>query len=359
MGGTFPARTLGYQRRFIKGCLDALNGYVHDSLEEAIKTNEKAENRCIGLTVETRPDQCSDQQIADMLSYGTTRVELGVQSLRNDILEGIDRGHTVEDSIEATERCKDAGIKVCYHMMPGLPGTTSEEDLKDFKKLFHDNRFRPDMLKIYPTLVVEGTELYEMWSSGGYEPLGTGEAAELIAKVKSIVPEYVRIQRVQRDIPSQLIEAGVKKSNLRQYAWEVMEEQGSSCRCIRCREAGRSDKEVKDIELRHISYEASDGTEHFFELGDGDLLVGYARLRMKENMIPTLRELKVVGKMTPLDSEPISYQHTGYGTILLNSCEDKALGYGRIRVTSGIGAREYYRDHGYELKGPYMFKDLQ
>ncbi len=358
MGGTFPARPLEYQREFIKGCLDALNGSIGSSLEDSIKTNERGKNRCIGLTVETRPDHCVEEHTANMLSYGTTRVELGVQCLRNDILNDINRGHGVEETIRATTLCKDHGLKVCYHMMPGLPGSSDEDDLDDFKQLFEDTRFRPDMLKIYPTLVVKGTELYEMWKRGEYQPLSTKEAAELVAHIKSIVPPYVRIQRVQRDIPSPLIEAGVKKSNLRQYAWEVMEERGLRCRCIRCREAGRSDLKMGEIELDQITYSASGGTEHFFELGDGTLLTGYARLRVKEGIPPTLRELKVVGHMTPLGSDPISYQHSGHGDRLLSACEQIASKYGKIRVTSGIGAREYYRKKGYILKGPYMFKYL-
>ncbi len=358
MGGTFPARKLEYQRNFIKGCLDALNDNKEPTLAESIKKNETANNRCIGITVETRPDQCSEEQIANMLPYGTTRVELGVQCLRNDILKKINRGHGVEETVKATKLCKDHGLKVCYHMMPGLPGSTVEEDLEDFKKLFDDPRFRPDMLKIYPTLVVKGTELYDMWKGNEYKPLSTDAAAKLVAQIKAAVPPYVRIQRVQRDIPSQLIEAGVKKSNLRQYAWDVMERRGLECRCIRCREAGRSDSEIGEIKLKHIKYCASEGTEHFLELGGKKLLTAYARLRVKEGTTPTLRELKVVGHMTPLDSEPISYQHSGYGNRLLQVCEDIASEYGKIRVTSGIGAREYYRGKGYVLDEPYMFKNL-
>ncbi|MFO8109313.1 MAG: tRNA uridine(34) 5-carboxymethylaminomethyl modification radical SAM/GNAT enzyme Elp3 [Thermoplasmata archaeon] len=358
MGGTFPARPLKYQHEFVKDCLDALNGSKENCLKDAIKKNETAVNRCIGLTVETRPDYCGRTELKKMLSYGTTRVELGVQCLRDDILNNIQRGHGTEESIKATELCKDHGLKVCYHMMPGLPGSSPKQDLKDFERLFNHEEFMPDMIKIYPTLVVEGTELYNMWKRGEYSPLSTREAAKLVAKIKSVVPPYVRIQRVQRDIPSPLIQSGVKNSNLRQYVWDEMEKQGSACRCIRCREAGRRQVTLEKIELKHRTYKASGGTEHFLELGDGHLLIGYARLRVKEDHPPTLRELKVVGHMTPLDSDPISYQHTGCGNKLLEACESIASEWGKIRVTSGIGAREYYRDRGYALDGYYMVKSI-
>ncbi len=361
MGGTFPSRDIDYQHGFVKGCLDALNGFRSTSLEGAIRSNEIAPNRCIGLTVETRPDNCGEKVLHQMLSYGTTRVELGVQSLDDDTLKRIDRGHLTKDSIRATESCKDYGLKVCYHMMPGLPGTSKEEDLENFKMIFEDDRFRPDMLKIYPTLVVKGTELYDLWKEGKYVPLDTQHAAELVAEIKTIVPPYVRIQRVQRDIPSPLVEAGVKKSNLRQYAWKVMKEKGESCGCIRCREAGLSDKtvETEDLRLKELTYHASGGVEYFLEIGNEDLLVAYARLRIKDGISPTLRELKVVGEMTPLDSEPSSYQHAGYGSELLMRCEEIAGEFhDQIRVTSGIGVREYYRNHDYEMDGYYMVKDL-
>ncbi len=356
MGGTFPARDLGYQRDFVKGCLDALNGLESSSLEDSIRENETAPNRCIGLTVETRPDHCGPEELDNMLSYGTTRVELGVQSVNDKILVKMGRGHGVRETVEATERCKDRGLKVCYHIMPGLPGSSPEEDLRGFREIFSDQRFMPDMIKIYPTLVVEGTELHRMWKRGEYEPLSTPEAAELIARMKALIPPYVRIQRVQRDIPSPIIEAGVVNSNLRQYVWDEMEKKGLVCRCLRCREAGRALPVPEDVDLIHREYSASGGVEHFFELGDGETMVAYARLRMKDGIPPTIRELRVVGHMTPLDTSSIHLQHSGYGNRLLEVCEEFASGV--IRVTSGIGVREYYRQRGYELRGPYMVKNL-
>jgi len=361
MGGTFPARDWEYQKRFVKGCLDGLNGRPSKSLEEAKKINETADIRCIGLTIETRPDYCKSPHLKRMLELGATRVEMGVQSLRDEILEKIDRGHDVADTVEATRTAKEMGFKVCYHMMPGLPGSEPQEDLDEFKRLFTDTRFRPDLLKIYPTLVVEGTELYEMWKNDEYTPLKTEEASKLVAEMKSSVPPYVRIQRVQRDIPTPFVEAGIMKSNLRQYARNSLKEKDLTCRCIRCREAGHQGIDIppENIELKSLEYQASDGTEVFLELGDGTNLVGYARLRICEDHLPIIRELKVVGTMTPVKDLGKRFQHQGYGKLLVQECENLASeGSDKLRVISGVGAREYYRKLDYRLEGHYMVKKL-
>ncbi|MBS3817445.1 MAG: tRNA uridine(34) 5-carboxymethylaminomethyl modification radical SAM/GNAT enzyme Elp3 [Candidatus Thermoplasmatota archaeon] len=362
MGGTFPARDWNYQKDFVKGCLDGLNGTTSPGLEKAKERNEKADKRCIGLTVETRPDHCKEKELERMLELGVTRVEIGVQSIRDEILEEIDRGHSVEDSIEATRLAKEKGLKVCYHIMPGLPGMDNTKDLDDFLTLFKDQRFQPDMLKIYPTLVVEGTELYERWKDGEYEPLSTNKAAKLIAEMKAAVPKYVRIQRVQRDIPSPLVDGGVKKSNLRQYARKELKSKKADCDCIRCREGGHSKDNVdlSSLDLKKFVYEASGGVEHYLELSDPEgLLVGYARLRTDGRAVPTVRELKVVGEMTPVDENRREYQHSGFGSEMLKECEDLARERGdKLRITSGVGAREYYRKHGYELEKPYMVKEF-
>ncbi|MEF8835059.1 MAG: tRNA uridine(34) 5-carboxymethylaminomethyl modification radical SAM/GNAT enzyme Elp3 [Candidatus Thermoplasmatota archaeon] len=360
MGGTFPAREWSYQKNFVKGCFDALNDRKSDTLIKAQTKNENSDRRCVGMTIETRPDYCGDQELDRMLQLGGTKVEIGVQSLRNDVLEYIRRGHTVEDSIEATRLAKQRGFKVCYHVMPGLRGMNRRKDLDDFIKLFEDQRFRPDMLKIYPALVVKGTDIYDEWKEGKYDPLSTEEASELIAEMKSKVPKYVRIQRVQRDIPSPIVEGGVKKSNLRQYAREELKKKGETCECIRCREAGHSDDEVdmNSLDLKTIKYEASGGKEHFLELSDDkDVLLGYARLRFDDEIPPTIRELKVVGEMTPVHEDGEDFQHSGFGARLLEKCETLARKEGDVvRVISGVGARNYYRKFGYRLKGPYMEK---
>ncbi len=362
MGGTFPARPWRYQRQFVKRCFDGLNSEPSASLAEAHKKNETGKNRCIGLTVETRPDVCSEIELSHMHTLGVTRIELGVQSIKNESLENVERGHTVQDTVKATRLAKDYGFKICYHMMPGLPGSTPEGDLRDFKILFTDQRFRPDMVKIYPTLVLKGTKLFDMWKRGEYTPISTEDATKLVAKMKASVPDYVRIQRVQRDIPSPIIDAGVKKSNLRQYAKRFMDDMGMECKCIRCREAGRSETMIspKDLHLKKMSYDASEGEEYFLEFSDRNILVAYARLRISSSCPPTIRELKVVGEMTPIHEEGTGYQHRGYGKMLIEECENTASRHGthEIRVTSGVGVREYYRKMNYYLKKGYMVKDL-
>ncbi|RLF51349.1 MAG: tRNA uridine(34) 5-carboxymethylaminomethyl modification radical SAM/GNAT enzyme Elp3 [Thermoplasmata archaeon] len=371
MGGTFPARDIFYQKWFVKRCYDAMNGKNARNLEEAKKINEKAKHRCIGLTIETRPDWCQMQQIDLMLELGATRVELGAQILDDKVLYEMNRGHTVFDTIMATRLAKDAGLKVCYHIMPGLPGSSYENDLESFKKMFRDERFRPDMLKIYPTLVVKPSILYEKWKKGEYEPLKEEDAIDLIAEMKKYVPEWVRIQRVERDIPSYMIEEGIKKSNLRELVHKKMKELGYQCRCIRCREVGhkyyKEGKIPKDIELRKIEYLASNGREIFISLEDReeDLIIAYCRLRIpfkhNEEKVAIVRELKVHGPMVEIGKRYYDrWQHKGFGKILMEEAEKIALRFGKekLLVLSGVGAKEYYRKLGYSEYGFYMAKKI-
>jgi elongator complex protein 3 len=372
MGGTITSRPLGYQHWFVSRCLQAMNDYQSNrppaegqsparfrSFDEEAAANETAAVRNIGTTFETRPDYCRPQDIDRMLSLGATKVELGVQSTRDDLLQGMKRGHSVQDSVQAAASLREAGLKVGFHMMPGLPGSTPEIDLQVFLELFSDDRFRPDYLKIYPTLVVEGTELHRMYCRGDYSPLQDGEAAELVSRIKEILPGYVRLQRVQRDIPAPLILAGVKKSNLRQLAQQRLAARGGRCRCIRCREAGLLHVTHADVSLRRETYQAAGAEEHFlsFEGQDGTL-VGFLRLRLSEQA--RVRELHVYGPMLPIGSRAEGWQHRGFGERLVQSAEELArdAGYTSLQITSGIGARGYYRRLGYGLVGPYMEKRL-
>lgn len=364
MGGTITSMPLGYQCWFVKRCLEAMNDHpyankdtIWRSFREVAADNNRASVRNVGITFETRPDWCKAVHIKRMLYLGATKVELGVQSLYDEVLIKIRRGHTVEETVKANRLLREAGLKVGFHMMPGLPGSTPEMDLKMFKDLFENPNFRPDYLKIYPTLVIEGTELYNMWKRGEYEPLDSEEAADLISRIKGMLPRYTRLQRVQRDIPAHLIAAGVKKSNLRQLARRHLEDRGGACRCIRCREAGlRGISE--EISLNIESYEACGSTEHFisFETVD-DTLVAFLRLRLGREA--RIRELHVYGPLVPLGKKG-GWQHRGIGSALLERAEElaKDAGYEKIYVTSGIGVRGYYASSGYRLNEPYMEKDL-
>jgi elongator complex protein 3 len=372
MGGTITARPLAYQRWFIKRCLQAMNDYPgtgapagrkpyrYQSFADVAAANEVAAVRNIGTTFETRPDYCGPKENENMLLLGATKVELGVQSTRDDLLERMKRGHTVEDTVTANRALREAGLKVGFHMMPGLPGSSPETDLQVFRELFSDERFRPDYLKIYPTLVVEGTELYRQYQRKEYTPLEDETAAELVSRIKEILPGYVRLQRVQRDIPASLIVAGVRKSNLRQLASQRLVARGGRCRCIRCREAGLLHVTDLDVSLKDETYRAAGAVEHFlsFEGQDGTL-VGFLRLRISAEA--RVRELHVYGPMLPIGSREDGWQHRGFGEKLLAAAEELAFdaGYGLLQITSGIGARGYYRRFGYERKGPYMAKNIR
>ncbi|MFQ6107254.1 MAG: tRNA uridine(34) 5-carboxymethylaminomethyl modification radical SAM/GNAT enzyme Elp3 [Thermoplasmata archaeon] len=364
MGGTFTAFDEEYQRDFVRQCFDGLNGKISSSLEEAQRRNETAKSRCIGLTIETRPDCLHDQDVARSLSYGVTRVEIGVQTTNDEVLHNVRRGHGVEEVKEATARAKDAGLKVCYHLMPGLPGMTPQDDLDSFKEIFDDPAYRPDMLKIYPTAVVKGTELYDMWKRGEFEPYDTQTVAELVARIKSLVPPWIRIQRIQRDIPIPLTGGGSRKGNLRELARQLLRSRGRTCNCIRCREIGRienHDHSLNRAKLERREYEASGGSEVFISLEDGDALFGYARLRQC-NGLARLRELRVLGELVPFEEEPgTRWQHQGIGSALLRECERIAgceWNSRQLHVTSGVGARKYYEMFRFSRVGPYMVKSL-
>ncbi len=370
MGGTFTARPQSYQEWFVKRAFDALNGVNAKTLEEAQLINEEAKNRCIGLTVETRPDWFMEREIDFALKLGATRVELGIQTVYDKILEFVKRGHSIKESIISTRLAKDAGFKINYHMMPGLPGSSPEKDFMAFKELFENPNFRPDMLKIYPTLVVKGTELYDMWKRGEYQPYTLEEMVELLIKVISIVPPWVRIQRIQRDIPAKFIEAGVKKGDLRAIVLREMEKRGIRCPDIRCREVGR--KNGHNFELVRRDYDASRGKEIFlsFEDEEEDSIAAFLRLRKPSDYAhrpeirdsAIVRELKVFGKEVPVGvREDSSWQHHGLGRELMSEAENIAKsewGVGRVVVISGVGVRNYYRKLGYERFGPYMAKKI-
>lgn len=374
MGGTFPARDIDYQKFFVKMCFDALNGTESSNLYYSHLLNETAECRCIGLTVESRPDFFTYQEVDLSLELGATRVELGVQILDNYVLYKNERGHGVEEVAEATRIAKDAGFKVCYHIMPGLPYSSKHNDLEKFKLIFEDDRFRPDMLKIYPTLVVENSKLYEMWMRGEYVPLREEEAIKLIAEMKKIVPPYVRIQRIQRDIPSNIVVDGVKRGDLRELIKEYMSKMGMRCRCLRCREVGRKSFDSIRPEINILEYRASEGKEFFigFEDLEADINIGYVRLRFPSDRFhrpemygsAIIREIKVFGKEIEIGKRPSNHeawQHRGIGKILMEKAEiiSKEHGYDRLMVISGVGAREYFRKLGYERMGPYMAKKIK
>lgn len=398
MGGTFPSFPKAYRDTFIRDCLMAMNDFSSkflggmkrfksffelpgdlsdmerekrvlqklkrmkrkSTLEAEQRRNERSRVRCVSLVLETRPDYAKKKHALDMLRLGCTKVEVGVQAVSDDVLEGIERGHTVQDSIDATRILKDLGFKVTYHMMIGLKGA---DDLDMFSRIFNDESFKPDMLKIYPCMVLKGTKLYDEWKQGRFKPITTKEAKVVLKSIKEMVPPYVRINRIQRDIPTYMTEAGVDMTNLRQQVLEELHAEGKECNCIRCREVGRKgDSGTTHIKI--YSYSASGGDE-FFISAENNGLLGFCRMRFPSASVTreitedsaVIRELHVYGTALGIGKKGKS-QHSGWGQKLLEKAEEIALQNNRrkIVIISGIGVRPYYRKFGYRKQGPYMVK---
>ncbi len=432
-GGSWNAYPEKYREWFVKECFRACNqilglsGFTKSyklvgfrkssSLTGAQKKNETAKHRVIGLTIETRPDLINEQEILHLRKIGCTRVELGVQTIYDDILKKCRRGHGIKKTAKATKLLKDAGFKVDYHLMPGLPGATFKKDIKMFKKIFKNPDFMPDTIKIYPCTVIAGTELYNLWKRRKYKPLDDKQLVKMLIKIKSeIVPRFCRIARLIRDIPSTSIAAGNKITNLRECIQEEMQNKGLKCKCLRCREIGhRRFAKIKNkkskikntnekLKIFIDKYQASDGTEYFLSSEDKKRKAVYAFLRLRlpsvmchsresgnpkriimdspiklgndkftidlKYLIPELanaaliRELHTYGHLIPLKTEnrklKTDVQHTGFGKKLLEKAENIARNnnYKKIAVISGIGVREYYRKLGYKLEGSYMIKQI-
>ena len=375
-GGTFVAVPLDYQTGFVKGVYDGLNGVESASLVNAQSFNETAASRCVGLTLESKPDWCRPEDVDLMLSYGITRLEIGVQSLDDEVLSRSNRGHTTEDSARAFQVARDAGLKVTAHMMPGLPGATPAEDLECLRRLFEDESFKPDMSKLYPTLVVPGTSLARQFESGLYTPYETETVVELLSEMKRFVPDWHRIMRIQREIPAKEIEGGVRDGNLRQLVLERARRKGFGCKCIRCREVvlRAPDELAKDdsLEYRERRYTASDGEEVFgsYEFSRSGVISAFARMRvpstrarrpeMRDSAV--VRELRVYGRVVQVGQrEDAAWQHRGLGASLMRRMEKIAseeFDARRLLVTSAVGTRNYYRKLGYERQGPYMSRPL-
>ncbi|KAK5019397.1 Elongator subunit, partial [Cryomyces antarcticus] len=195
MGGTFMSLPESYRNEFISQLHNALSGYQTSNVDEAVMAGEMSNTKCVGITIETRPDYCLDQHLSDMLRYGCTRLEIGVQSLYEDVARDTNRGHTVAAVAETFKLAKDAGFKVVSHMMPDLPNVGMERDLDQFREYFENPAFRTDGLKIYPTLVIRGTGLYELWRTGRYKNYTPNALIDLVARILALIPPWTRIYR--------------------------------------------------------------------------------------------------------------------------------------------------------------------
>jgi len=376
VGGSFTFYPKRYQEWFVRRCFDGANGKKSKNLKETQKKNEKAKNRIVGISIETRPDLINEEEGKWLRKLGVTMVEIGVQSVFDEILEKNETGLNAEKIAKATKILKDAGFKVLYHLMPNLMGSDPNLDKKCFEIVFSDERFKPDWIKIYPTMVTKESRLYKFWKEGKYKPYTDEELIELLIQVKKELPYWVRVTRILRDIPAPKVVAGCKISNLREVVKKEMEKRGIFCHCIRCREVRERYDPKEKVYLFREDYDASGGKEIFlsFENKERTKLFSYLRLRVpsqiferKKHFIPTLensaivREIQTLGEIVPIGIKKIAPQHRGLGKKLVKEAEKiakKEFSLNKIAVISGIGARDYWRKLSYKLKGTYMIKRL-
>jgi len=398
IGGSFSVYPKNYKIWFLSNCFAAANKskYVLDkkvnweSLRKEQKINEKSKQRIIGISIETRPDLITKEEILNLRNLGVTMVELGVQTIFDEVLKKCKRGHGKKETAFATKLLKDSGFKVLYQMMPNLPGSSIKKDLECFKEIFENPDFKPDWLKIYPCVVCKNSKLYTIWKEGNYKPYSDKTLVNLLVKIKQKLPYWVRLARLFRDIPSYKIEGGCKISNLREVVLEKMKKEKQTCHCIRCREVRENYDSKEKIYLFREDYKASGGKEIFlsFENKKREKIFSFLRLRIPsgQNFIPVLensaiiRELQTYGQLVPISKNRIalpaslpanSYavlgglqagpQHKGLGKKLIKTAEDitkKELDLNKISVISGVGARNYYRKLGYKLNNTYVVKQI-
>jgi elongator complex protein 3 len=383
LGGCWTAYPQDYQEWFIQRCFDALNGTEFDSLAEAQKYNQTTDHRDVGLVIETRPDEITPEVLVHLRRLGVTKVQLGAQSFDDQILALNRRGHTALTTLKATVLLRAAGFKIVYHWMPNLIGATPESDRIDFNRMWNEG-FCPDEIKIYPTQLVESSDLYQVWKEGKYQPYSTEQLVQLIADIKPSIPPYCRVNRVIRDIPADYIIAGSKRSSLRQDALKELTRRGQQCRCIRCREVRDQEIDPSQLGFQDFTYAAANAQEHFLNFfTPDDHLVAYLRLSIATNinnnefensnkklyqLIPELqgaaiiREVHVYGQSLEVGSEQAgAAQHIGLGTTLLKKAEEitKQAGLKKLVVISAIGTREYYRSRGFVQGDLYMTKTLE
>ncbi len=388
IGGTWSFYDQEYQEEFIKEIFRASNNFLakegeeiekdSKTLEELQKINETAGARVIGLSVETRPDYINEEELNRLRRYGVTKVEIGVQHLDDKVLEYNKRGIKTSLVAEATELLRNAGFKIVYHMMPNLPKSNLQMDVEMFKRLFSGKDFHPDMIKIYPCVVLQKTGLYEIWKRGEFKAYTDEELTKILISIKKDIPPYVRLIRVIRDIPATYIMAGSKMSNLRQIIQQDQKKNDWVCRCIRCREVRNEEVLLENYLLSRIEYETQTGKEIFLSFEHKDKkenkCVAFCRLRLpNKNMFSNLsgdlevlkdtaiiRELHTYGQLVRINEEGGQSQHRGFGRRLMEEAENiaRTSGYKKIAVISGVGVCEYYRTLGYGLDRTYMVKKI-
>jgi elongator complex protein 3 len=383
LGGTFSSYRRDYQKWFVRRCFEAMNplppsplgggagGREESGLKEAHLINETALHRNVGLSVETRPDEVSPAELAWFRSLGVTKVQMGVQSLDDHILELNQRGHTVAEAQRATALLRAAGFKIVLHWMPNLLGATPDSDRADFPHLWEG--FCPDEIKIYPTQLLETAPLNEYWQRGEYHPYTTEELVNLIADVKATIPRYCRVNRIIRDIPSPHVVAGNRRSSLRQDVHAEMARRGKHCDCIRCREVGAAKVDTALLRLDDLIYHPDGAEEHFLSfVTPDDKITGFLRLSLPGSQSPTtglsdledaaiIREIHIYGQSLAVGTEQSgAAQHAGLGMRLLVDAGRIASkkGYRRMAVIAAVGTRQYYLERGFERGELFLVKTI-
>jgi len=389
LGGTWSFYPQNYQIWFIKRAFDAMNDFnsrsnryldvssevkekkvAWEDLFQAQKKNEKAHSRCVGLVLETRPDYIDEKEAVKLRKFGCTKVQIGVQSLDDKILNLNKRGHKVKETRKAFEILRSAGFKIHAHWMPNLYGSNPEKDIEDYKKLFSGPFLRPDELKIYPCSLINNTELYKLYKNKKWKPYTEKQLIKVLSKCFEMTPRYCRISRVVRDISSDDIVAGNKKSNFRQIVDNFLKVNNIRVVEIRSREIKNEKISFQDLEFKKTSYDTSNSREYFLEyVTKEDKIVGFLRLSLPKNNSyikelkdsAIIREVHVYGESVKIGkTDSGKPQHLGIGSVLINKAESLSAenGFNKISVISSIGTREYYSKRGYRLVGLYQSKKI-
>ena len=347
LGGTWSAYPKTYQTWFIKRCFEALNNRPSASLPAAQKINETTKNRCIGLSLETRPDWITKQELINFRHLGCTKVQIGIQSLNNRILRLNQRGHTVAATKKAIKLLREFGFKIQAHWMANLYGSSPKQDFTDFKKLFSDKNFRPDELKIYPCSLIKTASLMKYYQKGLWQPYSLAELTDLLVKILPLVPQYCRVSRMIRDFSSEDIVTGNKQSNLRQIVESKLK---NNIQEIRSREIRNENPPAGGLKLTIITYQTSIGKEKFLQwVTANNQICAFLRLSLPEGKPGAMiRELHVYGPALALGSRG-KVQHSGLGSQLITKAVAiaKKFKFKKLSVISAVGTKEYYRRRGF------------
>ncbi|MDD2695806.1 MAG: GNAT family N-acetyltransferase, partial [Anaerolineales bacterium] len=319
----------------------------------------------------TRPDNITVRELAHLRRLGVTKIQMGVQSMDDEILRLNQRGHSVAETRRAVGLARAAGFKLVLHWMPNLLGATPESDRVDFARLWDD--LCPDEIKIYPNQLLREAELYQYWLRGEYRPYSTQELVELIADIKPTIPRYCRVNRVIRDIPSTYVVEGNRRTSLRQDVHAELRRRGRRCQCVRCREVREQAVQTEELRLEELAYPAGGRCEAFLSfVTPQDKLAGFLRLSLPGEASPDtgleelcgaaiIREVHVYGQSLEVGEEQAgAAQHAGLGTRLIQRAEELTLqaGLKRLAVISAVGTRRYYAGRGFQRGQLYMWKPL-